>query len=248
MKRIFLILFSFFVCIKGFAQVINVESKRFLKDTNGFVGKIDLSFSINQNTQQVIQSGTNVHAQYKKDNHRVLAIGDLYFIKAGKQDFVNSGYQHFRYNYKFAKRLTWETFIQAQYNKILLLDRRYLTGTGPRLRVIKKEHIKLYLAALYMYEYQSQNYDSLHKFNNRMSTYFTLSLDFKKIDFTTTTFYQPNMANLNDYRIANDSSFELVITNALNFKVGFNLLYDTRQPLGVPALMYVLKNGVSFKF
>lgn len=248
MKPFLSVLFVLLVQCKINAQVINIESKRFLKDTNGFVGKIDLSFSINQNIKQVLQTGTNIHAQYKKNKHRVLAIGDLSFIKAGTQDFVNSGYQHFRYNYKIATVITWEAFVQAQYNKILLLDRRYLVGTGPRFRVIKKEHVKLYLATLYLYEYQSQNNDSAHRFNSRLSAYFTLTLDYKKIDFTTTTFYQPNLANLGDFRIANDASFELEITHHLNFKVGFNLLYDTHQPIGIPALTYILRNGISFKF
>ncbi|MGZ3901625.1 MAG: DUF481 domain-containing protein, partial [Bacteroidia bacterium] len=80
------------------------------------------------------------------------------------------------------------------------------------------------------------------------SAYVTLSIAYKKIEFTSTTFYQPNMADLNNYRIANDSSFELGINKSLNFKVGFNLLYDTRQPIGIPDLTYVLKNGLTYKF
>ena len=68
------------------AQVINIESKRFLKDTNGFIGRADLNFNVTQTTSQVISLGMNVHSQYVHDNHRILAIGDLAFIKAGKQD------------------------------------------------------------------------------------------------------------------------------------------------------------------
>lgn len=99
-----------------------------------------------------------------------------------------------------------------------------------------------------MYEYQSFNSDSTEQYNNRLSAYVTISLDFKKVDFTSTTFFQPNLADFNNYRIANDSSFELVVSNHLNFRVGFNLLYDTRQPLRIPELTYILKNGLSYKF
>lgn len=230
------------------AQVINIENKRFLNDTDGWVGRADLNFNINQNVQQVMALGMNVHAQYVKRRQRLLAIGDLSFIKADAQDFVNAGYQHLRYNYKIVNRLTWEAFIQAQYNKVLRLDRRYLAGTGPRFKLIKRGSVRLYAGALYMYEYQSQNTDSIFGFHHRMSTYFTMTINFKKADFTNTTFYQPNLGEFADYRIASDSVLEFIISNRLNFKAGFNLLYDTRQPLGIPALTYALKNGLSFKF
>ncbi len=248
MRSFFFVLSILFFQYCLTAQVINIESKRFLKDTNGFIGRADLNFNINQNTSQVISLGMNIHSQYVHNNHRILAIGDLAFIKAGKQDFVNSGYQHFRYNYKLSKWLTWEAFVQAQYNRILLLDRRYLAGSGPRFKLIKQTNFRVYTAVLYMYEYQSQNNDSIEKYNNRLSSYLTVSISSKKVEFTATTFYQPNLANFNDYRIANDSAFEIIVTNHFNFKVGFNLLYDTRQPIGIPALTYVLKNGLSYKF
>ncbi len=136
------------------AQVINIESKRFYNDTNGWVGKADLHFSIMQNTQQVISMGNNVHLQYQKSNSRFLILNDISFIKAGTTDFVNSGFQHLRYNYKVFDKITLEVFSQAQYNRVLLLDLRYLNGIGPRFKLVKKEKFKLYTACLYMYEYE----------------------------------------------------------------------------------------------
>jgi len=245
----FLIFICFFLLIASVSsQVINIESKRFLNDTNGLVGNVGANFSINQNKNQVISSGVNMHLQYQFNKHRILAISDLMFIKAGNKDFVNAGYQHLRYNYKIINRVTWETFTQAQYNKVLLLDRRYLAGTGPRLKVLKKKQARIYTACLYILEYQSQNNDSISGYNNRLSSYVTLSFTVGKMEFASTTFYQPNLAGFDDFRIANDSNLELNINNHLNFRVGFNLLYDTRQPIGIPELTYILKNGLSYRF
>jgi hypothetical protein len=248
LKKSLIIFFLLSLATSVSSQIINIESKRFLKDTNGFVGTISANFNVNQNTQQVLTFGLNQHIQYKHNRHRLLAISDIGFIKAGEKDFVNAGYQHLRYNYKIINVLTWEAFVQAQYNKVLLLDRRYLAGTGPRFRLLKKENVKMYTACLYMYEYQSQNNDSTEQYNNRLSAYITLSIGFKKLEFTSTTFFQPNLADFNDHRVANDSSLDLPINKNLNFKVGFNLLYDTRQPPGIPELTYILKNGLSYKF
>lgn len=248
MKQIF---FAAILCSfgsKAVSQVINIENKRFLKDTNGLVGKTDLNLSINQNIQQVIQSGTNVHAQYRKNRHRLLAITDLSFIKAGETDFVNAGYQHLRYSYKLSRLITWEFFVQAQYNRILLLDKRYLAGSGPRFKIVKREHLKLYAAGLYMYEYQCQNKETIEQYNHRLSFYLTFTIDYKKLDVTSTIFYQPKIDEPANYRIANDSSFDVEITSHLYYKTGFNLLYDTRQPPGIPSLTYILRNGISYRF
>lgn len=247
LKGIIFILFIMIIePISG--QIINMENKRFLNDTNGLVGTIGANLAINQNKQQVITMGTNMHLQYQLNRSRWLALSDIMLIKAGDKDFANAGYQHLRYNYKISKLITWEAFVQAQYNKVLLLDKRYLAGTGPRFKILKKKNIRIYTACLYMYEYQVQNYDSIVQYNNRISAYFTLSLNLGKAEFTSTTFFQPNLNDLNNYRIASDNNFEFNIKNHLNFRVNFNLLYDTRQPPGIPALTYIFKNGLSYKF
>jgi hypothetical protein len=43
------------------AQVVNIEGRRFLKDTNGFVGRADFNFNVNQNFQQVLTLGLKIN-------------------------------------------------------------------------------------------------------------------------------------------------------------------------------------------
>jgi len=236
------------MCTEGLAQVINIESKRFLNDTNGFKGRLDFQLNLTQNVQQILQAGINVHAQYKKDNHRILAISDLNFIKAGNLDFVNAGYQHVRYSYKWLARVTSETFIQAQYNRVLLLENRYAGGTGLRIRLIKSTKFRLYGASLYMFEQQKRVPEIAIQQNHRLSNYLSYSWSFKSAEFIGTLFYQPNLNNLADYRIAGDLALEISFTSQLLFKSTINFLHDTRQPIGVPELTYIFRNGLSYKF
>lgn len=238
-----------FISVVVRSQVINIENKRFLNDTNGWVGNVDFTFNIIQNTQQVISFSNAVRVQYQKNRSRFILLNDLNFIKAGNTDFVNAGYQHFRYNYKANKWLTMEVFTQTQYNPVLKLDFRCLIGAGPRVKVLKKENARIYVAALYMYEYDDIVNDAVNLYEHRISSYITGSFTlFKHVDLTSTTFYQPNMENFSDYRIANDTGLEIHINKHLNFKSTFNLLYDTYQPLGIPDLVYSFRNGLSIKF
>lgn len=242
-----LVALCFTVCLK--AQVINIENKRFLNDTNGWIGNVDFNFNIFNNTQQVLQFSNAIRVQYQKNRSRFIFLNDVNFIKAGNTDFANAGYQHFRYNYKVSNRLTMEVFTQTQYNPVLKLDFRYLLGAGPRLKILKKPNARIYVAALYMYEYDDIVGEEAHLYEHRISSYLTCSFYlFKSVDFTSTTFYQPNIENTSDYRIANDSGLEIHISKHLNFKSSFNMLYDTYQPKGIPNLVYSFRNGLSIKF
>lgn len=231
------------------AQVINIENKRFLNDTNGWVGNCDFSLSVIQNTQQVLTFSNSLRIQYQKNRSRFILLNDLNFVKAGKTDFVNAGYQHFRYNYKVINALTMEAFTQTQYNPVLRLDFRYLLGAGPRVKLLKKPNARIYAAALYMYEYDDIVNDATNIYEHRLSNYLTFTFTIlKTVELTSTTFYQPNLNDFEDYRIATDNNLEIHINKYLNFKSTFNLLYDTRQPLGIPDLVYTFRNGLSIKF
>jgi len=237
------------ISIPANAQVINIENKRFMNDTNGWIGNADFNFNVFNNTQQVLQFSNTMRIQYQKNRSRFILLNDLNFIKAGNTDFANAGYQHFRYNYKVNKWITMEAFTQTQYNPVLKLDFRYLLGAGPRLKLLKKVHAKIYVAALYMYEYDDIVADPIVLHEHRISSYLTCTFSvLKNVELTSTTFYQPNIQNTSDYRIANDSGLEIHINKHLNFKSSFNMLYDTYQPLGVPDLVYSFRNGLSVKF
>jgi hypothetical protein len=230
-------------------QVINIEGKRFMNDTNGWVGNADFNFNVFNNTQQVLQFSNTLRIQYQKNRSRFILLNDLNLIKAGNTDFANAGYQHFRYNYKVNRWLTMEAFTQTQYNPVLKLDFRYLIGAGPRFKLLKKEHAKIYVAALYMYEYDDIVGEDENLYEHRMTSYITCTFSIlKNLEFTSTTFYQPNIENTADYRIANDTGLEIHINKHLNFKSSFNMLYDTYQPAGIPDLVYSFRNGLSIKF
>ncbi len=237
------------IVVTAKAQVINIEGKRFMNDTNGWVGNADFNFNVFNNTQQVLQFSNTLRIQYQKNRSRFILLNDLNLIKAGNTDFANAGYQHFRYNYKVNKWLTMEVFTQTQYNPVLKLDFRYLIGAGPRLKLLKKEHAKIYIAALYMYEYDDIVGEDANLYEHRISSYVTCTFSIlKNLEFTSTTFYQPNLQNTADYRIANDTGLEIHINKYLNFKSSFNMLYDTYQPTGIPDLVYSFRNGLSIKF
>lgn len=242
---------ALFFSVAASAQVLNIESQRFLNDTDGWAGQAALNFSAQQNVNEVISFGNDVHVQYKKGKSRIIFLNDLNFSKSNGTSFVNTGYQHLRYNYKLANKphLTWEAFVQSQYNKPMKMDLRLVAGTGPRFRLAKTDRLHLYFAALYMFEHETDHADDLVYDDHRLSSYLSFSwTPFKNAEIVNTLYYQPAFADFNDYRIAEDFHFTIDISKHFGFGTVFSLLQDTKQPPGIPNLSWQLGQQLSFSF
>jgi hypothetical protein len=247
--RKYLIITGLIFSLRIEAQVLNVESQRFQSDSAGWIGNLGLSFSVQQNVVQFISIGNNAQVQYKKGRSRFLFLSNVAFTQIGGTNFDNTGFQHIRYNYKINERVTWEALVQAQYNQILKMDYRLITGTGPRIKVFKNENFATHIGIIYLYEDEKITDVKDPVFDSRLSIYLSLAWKISKdIEFISTTFYQPNLVDISDYRIATNNLFEIDIHKHFTFKTGFDLLYDTRQPAGIPNLTYNYMNSLSWKF
>ena len=248
MKRVPLLFFLFGV-MSGSAQVLNIESARFVTDTDGWVGHLGFSFIAVQNTRQVISFGNDAQLQYRKHRSRYLLVSNVALERAGGQDFVNTGFQHLRYNYYVNDWLTWELFVQEQYNKVLKMDSRFVVGTGPRLTLFYRDRYRMHLGVIYIHEDEKVTGETTEYHDHRISTYLSFSWNVgKNTELVSTTFYQPNVKDLQDYRIATNNFLEIDIHKHLAFRTGFDLLYDTKQPQGIPNLTYTYRNSLDWKF
>jgi hypothetical protein len=231
------------------AQVVNIESKRMRSDTTGWSGSAEANFQLSKTTEEIYDLGGKVHFQYKGINTLWLFLNEYRLIKGAGTEFVNAGFAHVRYNHKITKEfLRWEAFVQFQYNKALEVGVRGLAGTGPRIKVYDSDKFRCYAATLYMFEYQESVDKTIIERNHRTSSYLSFTIDIGKIELSNTTYYQPNMADLKDYRISTQSDLLFEIFENLNYKAGFTSRYDTRPFPGVPKVTYYLTNGLLFEF
>lgn len=241
------------VLLTGFAvqaQIINTESLRMVTDTSGWSGSIGLNVGFVKNVKELFKVKNDIHVQYKQPKHLVLFMNKISFDRADGADFVNKGVQHLRYNYRFHRKISWEAFVQNQYNAISKIDYRRLAGTGFRYKFTKSEKYKAYLGSLAMYEYEKTTEDVpvYHK-DWRNSTYLSFSFYFNKnISLISTTYYQPLFENFKDYRVAHQSALAFKILKNLSFKTAFNFTYDAFPVEGIPNKDYGLTNGLVYSF
>lgn len=234
----------------SFAQVINIEDKRIKTDTIGWAGSAEAAVYLNKNNDFVLSFNTDIHIQYKNKKSLFLLLTDIASVQVNEtQSFVNSGFQHFRYNYKITDRFVWEAFVQGQYNEPLAIDYRILVGTGPRYKIIGADKFRLYAAALYMNENEQNTGVDMVQNNHRLSSYvsFTLSPN-DKFSVVSTTYFQPLFNDFSDQRISTSFDLKSYLTKKLYLDLNYNFLDDSKPAEGVVNTIYEMTAGIGLEF
>lgn len=243
---LFLIGFSF----TAKAQILNAESLRKVTDTSGFSGTASINFSVKRDVNDYLGASSNIHLQYKMEKHLVLLKNDIEFQKIEGNKFENAGIAHFRYNYRFHPRIALEVFTQGQYNKVSKIEFRGLAGTGPRFKLTTSEKYKFYFGTHIMYEYEelSDNITPIQR-DFRSTSYLSFSLyPTKTLSLISTTYYQPKIKDVADYRFSNQSSLLIDVIKNLAFKTSYTFLYDETPAVGIPNSQYNLESGFVYSF
>lgn len=251
MKKLFSFILFFFSLITTFSQIVNIEKERYQTDTTGWKGSLDVGFAMGKQSKTYFIFSTSAHVQYKTKKHLFLLLGSADLLKTKAEDLVNAGFLHFRYNYKLQKSwVRWEAFTQVQFNKANGLRLRFLIGTGPRFKLVQKEKFKTYLGALYMFEHEVNNAKTEKLNQVRFSGYLSFSFKpVKQFEFVSTTYYQPNVAQIKDYRISTDNAVSIKFYKNLSYGINFRMNYDSRPPLGaVTDLTYLFSNSFKVDF
>jgi len=102
MKTLFVLLISLTFCpITLSSQIVNIEAKRVTPvDSSEWRGQINLGLNLIENGNSIINLNGGINIEYIKNRHWFLSLSNFNFVQVEQQDFVNDGFQHFRYNYQ----------------------------------------------------------------------------------------------------------------------------------------------------
>ncbi len=252
MKRIFAVLLVVSFTKHSTAQIVNIENARIHSDTTGWMGGANMDMSLSSNGQSVFGTDLDAHMEYKtpNDRHMWLILGDYSFLRGGGQELASSAFGHFRYNYKIKKGVKWEAFTQLQNNKITQIRSRFLLGTGPRFRLVKKKKLKMYVASLVMFEHETELTTPVIKQDElRSSSYFTFSWKpLSTFELNSTTFFQPLISHFSDHRILNEIGMSVKASKHFGLNLKWNYLYDSRPAGTAPHTTYTLSTGAGYTF
>ena len=260
MKRILLSVLFLLALMFPFdlaSQIVNIEDRRSQRgDTVAWFGSVDLGFNFVQNGNAIITLKGGINLERLHLRHLFLSFSRFNLVRIENQDFINDGFQHFRYNYRLNKRITWEVFAQAQYNEKISLRLRSLLGTGPRFSLLPAaSRQRMFLGTLYMYEYDEETEQKeegeivIYHRDHRLSTYLAFRFQLREnVVIASTSYYQPVLTDLEDLRLSSQTTLLLNITKKLKFTTTFSIVYDSRVPEEVLNTTYSWTNGVRWEF
>lgn len=235
------------------AQLVNIESKRMQTDSIRFTLNADLSFNhTNNDGAQVNQIDAALTTQLKsKDLKKIyFLLGNYKLIDSEEGNLQNAWFLHGRFNYKFSEVLRLESFLQGQYNQLLVVEQRNLMGAGLRVKWVDKERFTGYAGNSYMYEVEYSDRAGTTNYNHRNSTYFTLSYTPKsqKFSVANTVYYQPLYRDFDDYRILEQFRLDIPLSSWLKVFSTYNYYFDSKTPLNTEEYTSDLNIGVGISF
>ncbi len=232
------------------AQIVNIEAKRVAHvDSSEWYGRLNLAFNLVENGNSIVNLNGGTNLEYVKGRHWFLTLTNFNFVQVGKEDFINDGFLHFRYNYSINKVISYEAFTQFQYNEKLRLKLRWLLGSGLRFTLLNKENHNAHLGLTYMYEYNEETNPEIEFRDHRLSSYFSFAIrPFQNATLRSTSYFQPVLSDFNDLRLSSQTALAINLTKKLKFTTTFNITYDSRVPEGVVNTIYSFRNGIRWDF
>ena len=227
---------------------VNTEKSRMGLQQSGFSGNAGLTYSITKGNSELIEIGLEPDFIYRIERHQIFMINNLSRITSDDESIINKGFSHLRYNYDLTKRYIYELFVQAQFDKSQDLNERYLAGTGIRIVHLRNERYLIANGIAGMYEYEKLKSDEVTKLF-RGSFYIFADIRIKdKMSFVNTIYIQPDMGNLDDYRVLNEGELRFAITDDFAFTSSIKYRYDSQPPVDIKHYDLTVKNGLKFSF
>jgi hypothetical protein len=247
--KIVFFLLAVFNCSYLFSQVVNIEQARIRMDTTGWAGIANGNLQSQKYENLLFSASLRGAVQHRIDRRIWLYLADAGFSVADNVQFNNNALAHVRYNYILNDVFQWETFTQMQQNRLLGLDRRNLLGSGPRVTLADSERARVYFGLLGMLELERAKPAPGTFAFGRASGYLSLSVkEPGKFAFTSTTYFQPVLDNLLDYRISGQHAIAFGINQEWSFRVEVTHFYDSRPPEGFVKGTFQSTLGVAYDF
>lgn len=251
-RYLLLIIFSLIPGLLS-AQLVNIESKRMQADSVRFTLSADISFNhTNNDGNQVNQIDAAFTTQLKSKDLRKIyfLLGNYKLIDSEERNLENAWFLHGRFNYKFSPILAFETFLQGQFNQLLIVEQRNLVGVGARVKWMDRARFSGYAGNSYMYEVEYSETAETTNYNHRNSTYLTLSYSPKTAKFSVanTVYYQPLYRDLSDYRILEQFRLDIPLSKWLKFFTIYDYYFDSKTPLNTKEYTSNLSIGAGISF
>ena len=235
--------------------IVNVEQAIIGHDTDGVHTTLGLLASG--------ANGNSIHSKTKADlltlwqhekNSEFLQMQYANGQSQGQVDTDNA-FIHLRHRSDITDSLGIEGFAQVGQDHFARLSRRTLIGTGLRWVVFENDK----KSAAYIGTGIAQEQETLspvagindltQKTTWRATTYLVLKRQYNDmVRLNSATFYQPSIANADDFRLLEQASLLVKLDDHLDLKINLDISFDSMPPQTVQKHDLLYSTGLEYKF
>lgn len=236
-----------------YSQILNFEKIRANVDTSA---SWNLSLDARFDLKRKIATSTNLHTGinnfFLSKRHGYYLVGDLNFTRIDGENIFNQGFAHSRAVLRRTKKVSFENFIQMQYDLGKGLKSRYLGGANIRLNLLNDSLKILTLGTGIFYEDERWINDpetggSIANRNVKSNHY--ISSMWKINDWSQvvlTGYYQATFKRFLEGRLIIDSHLNMDFTDRFTYHIAFTLSADRDPVVETGRLVYHLSTGFRY--
>lgn len=248
-----LILLVFMLPVPGAGQaILNVEALQG-NEEEGIHAEVSGNLRLASGNTDLFQVGGDLGFGYLGERHWIRGFAGMERLERKGKDILNNRYVHVRYNYRFSPWFRTFHFIQLQANENLFLDRRFLLGTGLRLRVLGGADSHLEVGSGLMLEAERLNEGKLAPGEDPETQVVRLANlvvgsgpvgDGNR--WVTVLYYQPNLEGFADYRLSGEFGLKVQLISSLQLDVTLTWRHDNRVPEGLEEDDFGFRTGFTY--
>lgn len=233
--------------------ILNVERLQ-ADQVQGAHADVSARVSASAGNTEILQIGWDIGSGVLTERDWFRAFAGMEILEKNGQDLRDNRYVHLRYNRLFRPRFRSFHFLQFQTNMNLLIQRRWLIGSGLRVRVAEEDGRKLDIGLGAMYEAERLRESALEpdddpetetiRMANLIVGSWALSETARLVGIA---YYQPDVSAFMDYRLTGDVALSVSLTQALSLEVSVDWRHDSRAPANLEQDDVRLRTGFNLR-
>jgi putative salt-induced outer membrane protein YdiY len=235
--------------------IVNIESLRQNETQEGYTGTVNIS--VDGESGNTEKFGVNAGGRLQWHGGTITNFAILryaYSETSGLQD-TNKLFIHARHIRQITAKTAYEGFVQAERNKFARLSFRGLIGGGTRLTLSEKpdvESVHLGLGGFFsreILESKAGTTDGGEQNIWRLNSYINYLHHFnEQVSVLSTTYLQPDVENFSDYRLLEEATLNVKMTNSLSINLSLDLTRDSKPPQLVKKTDAMYSSGIEYSF
>jgi len=244
----------FFLPVSALA-IVNVEQAIIGPAEEGLHNRIEASVDGASGNTEKVGVKAELLSHWQHGSHADFLLLQYAYGKSSGLLDTNRFFAHLRHRTQISERWGVEGFGQLGRDPFARMSLRTLLGGGVRWTLMeesKKAGVYLGLGIFHEHEklsFRSGTTDPLESRVWRANSYLVLKRRLnEQVRLYSTTYYQPEMSQVADYRLLEQLSVAIKLDENLDLKLGVDITHDSRPPQGVKRTDLRYSTGITIDF